>query len=179
MKNIIILSIGLLICFSCKKKDITPTIKSETLNPELYGKILEFQNDIKIQNSYIRMKTKRNIIKSALIHVYEIKFYLENKDTIVSFTLYSDGINSYYNKDIQRNEKIYGIYEDDTLKPTYINDPHKIGSNFIKKYIENPKIVSKFYKKNDFINDEIYDIYLYKVKGHKMILYDILHGNKK
>lgn len=178
MKQLILLII-FIICISCKKSDtVYHTNINETLSPELYNKILEFQHKIKItKNSNEEINNVKNI-NSTNIYIYEIKFCIEGKDTIVGFALYSDGIHSYYNEEIQKNEKIYGIYEDDILKPTYINDPHKIGNIFIREYVEKPNTLSKFYKKYDYShNDETYDIYLYKIKGKKLMFYDILKGN--
>ena len=177
----VIVSIVMVFFISCKKngeKHIINTTNS--FNPELYSKILEFQNKIKfVNNSKDDNNDGVKSIESALNYIYEIKFYIEDKDTIVGFTLYSGGINSYYSEEIENNKDIYGIYENDTLTPTYINDPFKIGKNFVKEYKKNSNNISKFYQTNNFINDEIYDIYIYKVKGNKLVFDKIEVGNKR
>lgn len=179
MKQVIILIVFTLF-ISCKNDNKHKVANTDSFNSELYDKILEFQNKVKfVKNSNDEIADGVKSIESALIHIYEIKFYIEDKDTIAGLTLYSGGINSYYSEEIRKNEKIYGIYEDDTLKPTYINDPYQIGRSFVKEYMENPNTISKFYQKNDFINDDIYDVCRYKVKGKKLIFFDVLTGNKR
>lgn len=180
MRKVTVL-IVLVFFISCKKEhDEKDTITANnSFNNELYSKILEFQNKIKVVNKSKNNSNNVKTIESALIYIYEIKFYIEDKDTIVGFTLYSGGINSYYNEDIKDNKNIYGIYENGKLQPTYVNDPLKIGKFFVEDYKENSYYISKFYQTNDFINDEIYDIHLYKVRGNKLIFEKIEVGNKR
>jgi len=170
-----------IIFISCKESSKTEVYnKSESLNSELYAVILAYQAKVKIP----KVKSKEispgvKSVESALIYVYEIKFNIENKDTLVSLTLNSGGVNSYYSSHIPRNEKIYGIYQDQYLKPIYINDPQKIGKHFIKEYKEDKNTIDKYRQKNDFINDDIYDLYVYKVKGMKLVFDKVLMGNKR
>ena len=177
--------IFLIVFISCKTSDkiesdqIEVHHKSSALNPELYATLLAFQAKVKIPKIVSKeISPGVKSIKAALIYVYEIKFDIENKDTIVGLTLSSDGINSYYSSSMPNNEKIYGIYQDACLKPTYINDPYKIGKYFIKEYIEDVDAIDKFEQKVDFINDAIYDVYLYKVRGKKLVFDKVLVGNK-
>lgn len=179
MKELILL-ILLTICISCKEPNkIEIHHKRASLDSELYAAIQAYQMKIKIpkvESKEISPGVKS--IESALIYVYEIKFNIENKDTIVSLTLNSGGINSYYDSHIPMNDKIYGVYQDENLKPTYVNDPQQIGKHFIKEYREDIDAIEKFKQKRDFINDAIYDVYLYKVRGRKLIFDKVLVGNK-
>jgi len=177
--------IFLIVFISCKTSDkiesdqIEVHHKSSALNPELYATLLAFQAKVKIPKIVSKeISPGVKSIKAALIYVYEIKFDIENKDTIVGLTLSSDGINSYYSSSMPNNEKIYGIYQDAYLKPTYVNDPHKIGKYFIKEYIEDVDAIEKSEQKVDFINDAVYDVYLYKVRGKQLVFDKVLVGNK-
>lgn len=162
--------------FSVSCKNLNPKeIENEELGTELYNTILAYQakNKIpKINTKEISPGVKN--IKSALIYVYEIKFSIQNKDTIIRITLNSGGIKSLYKLQLSKNHTIYGIYQDDSLKPCYIDDSLKTGNKFIKKYIHNSNL-NQFDQKLDFINDEIHDTYLYKVKSKKIIFDQILY----
>jgi len=174
MKSSIIILFLLLI--SCKDdKTSTTSIKDVELSSELYSKVLEYQTKHPIPKPINYDKSKPPPVETSFIYIYEAKFTQENDEIILGITLYPIGINDYYDS---KNIKVQvnGIYKDDNLKPTYVNDPHKLGRGFVKQYL-NSQDVQKFYYHRDIIMDAMYDIILYKVQDGKLIFYKVLKGN--
>lgn len=175
MKSSIIILFLLLISCNDNKKNTT-SIENIEIRSELYNKILEYQTKYPIPKPIDYDKSKPPPVETSFIYVYEAKFTQENNETVLGITLYPIGINDYYNS---KNLKVQvnGIYKDDILKPTYINDPYKLGTGFVKQYLTNNQEIDKFYYHRDIIMDAMYDIYLYKIKDGKLIFYKVLKGN--
>lgn len=149
MRITIILAFIFFLFTSCEEK------KNNTdLNDNLYNVLIDYQ--------------KKNPFKEApenSMYVYEVYFY---QDSTLSVSLSPIGVNL-------EEKNPYGIYQDETLKATYIIDNSKIGKNLIKKYFQ--KDLDKYIQKDFVINDAMYPEYIYKIKGHKLILSDSVRGN--
>lgn len=172
--TIIILFFLFISCIDSKKN--STSIKDVEINLELYNKIFEYQDKHPIPKVAVFDKTKPPPVETSFIYIYEAKFLKENNETFLSITLYPTGTSTYYDKK-NIDVKINGIYKDKLLKPTYINDPFKLGRNFIKKYLSDNQDVEKFHYEHDIIVDAMYDVDLYKVKDDKLIFWKVLKGN--
>lgn len=170
------LMILFLLFISCNdSKTTTTSIKDIDISSELYNKILDYQDKHPIPKIGEYDKTKPPPVETSFIYIYEAKFEKENNETLLGITLYPTGISNYYDQQ-NINVIINGIYKDDKLKATYINDPYKLGKGFVKQYLRSQDI-QKFYYRRDIIMDAMYDINLYKVKNGKLIFYKVLKGN--
>lgn len=149
MRITIILAFIFFLFTSCEEK------KNNTdLNDNLYNVLIDYQ--------------KKNPFKEApenSMYVYEVYFY---QDSTLSVSLSPIGVNL-------EEKNPYGIYQDETLKATYIIDNSKIGKNLIKKYFQ--KDLEKFTQKDFVINDAMYPEYIYKIKGKNLIFKDSIRGN--
>ena len=173
--SIIILFLLFLSCNTSRRN--TTSIKDIQVSSELYNKILEYQAKHPIPKPIIYDKSKPPPVETSYIYVYEAKFNQENNEIILGITLYLTGINNYYDsKNIE--VKVNGIYKDDDLEPTYVNDPYKLAKGFVKQYLNN-KDMQNFYYHRDITMDAMYDIDLYKVKDGKLIFYKVLKGNRR
>ena len=166
----------LLLFTSCKDSETNiSSIKNIGLSNELYSKLLKYQTEYPIPPPIKYDERKPPPVETSFIYVYEAKFTQENNETILGITLYPIGINDYYDSK-KIKVQVNGIYKDDNLKPTYVNDPFMLGKNFVTQYLKS-KEIQKFYYDRDIIMDAMYDIYLYKVKNGKLEFYKILKGN--
>jgi hypothetical protein len=175
MKPIVIILFFLFISCNDSKKNTT-AIKNIDISSKLYNKIFEYQDKHPIPKVGEYDKAKPPLVETSFIYIYEAKFQKENNETLLSITLYPTGISTYYDKK-NIDVKINGIYKDNLLKPTYINDPFKLGTNFVKQYLNNNQDIEKFLYERDIIIDAMYDIDLYKIKDDKLIFYKVLKGN--
>ena len=144
--NRLILILAGFILLSCKQES--------GLQDDLYNIVLDYQ--------------KKNPFKETpenSIYVYEVYFY---QDSTLSVSLSTIGVNL-------EEKKPYGIYQDETLKATYIIDDKKMGKNFVKKYIQ--RDLDKYIIKDFVINDAMYPEYFYKIKGDKLIFADSIRSN--
>lgn len=174
MKSFILIFFLLLI--SCKDdKTSTKLIKDIEFSSELYSKVLEYQTKHPIPKPLKYDKSKPPPVETSFIYVYEAKFTKENNEIVLGITLYPIGINDYYDSN-NIKVQINGIYKDYNLKPTYVNDPYRLGKDFVKQYLNNQDI-QNFYYHRDIIMDAMYDINLYKLQEGKLIFYKVLKGN--
>ena len=157
MKQIIFI---IFICFSffgCEKQE-------KGFNDKLYKVVKSYQHEIPIpEKKEIGRKDSPENIYS---YVYEVKFDA-SKDTIMSITLKPQGVTTASGN--------YGVYKDDNLYPTIINDKDKSGRRFINEYRKN--CLEKFFYKQGNIIDVIYPIYLYQVHNNDLIFIEKLKGN--
>lgn len=159
---------------SCKEgKEQTMTLKAKEIDNQLYRELLNYQ----IKNPIPKIETNDTIptIEKSLIFIYEVKFFKMNDDTLLHISLKINGIDDFYDGKI--NSKINGIYEDSLIKQTYLNDPYELGNHFIKKYKKNKNNIDKYYYKRDDFIDGSYDKNVYKVRGAKLKLIEIIKGN--
>ena len=146
MKRLIYLIILVCFFFSCKKKD-------NGLTEDLYNVILKYQKE----NDFSKSKNFTSFSKN---YVYRVNIDTTKKDTIIFITTDPIGY-------IGSLKKVYGIYSDDNLHPTIIEDENKIGKKFVLEY---RKKNLDFFKVTNPPNFTIpVPIYLYNVKNGKLI----------
>lgn len=156
--KIFIIAISSFLYTSCQNKE-------SNINQQLYNVLVDYQTKNPLPTKENSSKTFYLISKN-LKYVYEASFY---KDGSLYITLNPIGVNI--------EEKSYGIYQDHTLKPTYVIDDDKVGKKFIIKYIK--KDLDKFTMNKVPVIDVIYPTYIYKIKGDRLILSDSIRGNSR
>ena len=112
-KNII--AVVFLLLLSCCKN------YNNNLDKNLYDAILKYQEDYPIP------KVNHNGVSQS-IYLYKVYFYKEKKDTIILLQRSPAGLS--------KLDKGYGIYQDDTLYPTFIYDDNNLSAKFIKNKIK-------------------------------------------
>ena len=109
--------------------------------------------------------------QTAFKYIYEVQFKQE-EDTLITIYLRPDGIDS---NQTNFNNKIYGIYQDSCLKPTYFICDSNLGKNFIRSYkTEN---LHSFQYDNSSNIDFWYDRYVYKIIKGKIVFKEKIQGN--
>lgn len=156
--KVFIIAISFFLFVSCQNKE-------SNISEQLYNVLIDYQTKNPLPTKENTSKTFYLISKN-LRYVYEASFY---KDGSLYITLNPSGVNV--------EEKSYGIYQDNILKPTYIIDDDKAGKNFIIKYVQ--KDLDKFTMNKAPIIDVIYPTYIYKIKGDKLVLSDSIRGNNR
>ena len=144
-----------LVFFGCEKHE-------KGINKKLYNTIMSYQNEITVPLK--NRKDLKNSLASTSNYVYEVIFDVNNKDTVMSITLKPQGIGI--------NSNNFGIYKDNKLYPTVINDKDKSGIQFIDEYRKDG--LEKFSYKGGSIVDKAYPIYLYQVRGNNLLFIEKL-----
>jgi len=117
----------------------------------LYREILKYQENNPIPNTNLN-----------LLSIYKVSFSFE-KDTLLTISLSPTGITDKNNS--------YGIYKDKILQRTYVMDSQKVSKNFIKMY-KKDSVEYYILKGTPPHTDNMYPVYMYKVRGDKLILLD-------
>jgi hypothetical protein len=103
--------------------------------------------------------------KSKLIYVYFVDCFKENNDTIIRLGRSAAGIS--------KSDKVYGVYENEELKPTFIFDQSNLCDKLIMKKVKN-KNNDRFYRNDNGSYPESYPpIYKYKLKNNELTLMKI------
>jgi hypothetical protein len=166
----------LIILNSCNQKGSLRESECENLtgiDDSLYSLIISYQ---KINSIPVIAKYDVNLPpppQTAFKYIYEVLFEKE-EDTLITIYLRPDGIDSYQ---AGVNNKIYGVYQDSCLKPTYFISDSNLVKNFIKSY-KTVKLHNFQYDNNSNI-DFRYDRYVYKVINGKIVFKGKIEGNIK
>ena len=111
--------------------------------------------------------------QTAFKYIYEVKFEKE-EDTLMTIYLRPDGIDSNH---LDFNNKIYGVYQDSCLKPTYFICDSNLGKNLIKSF-KREKLHS-FQYDNSINIDFWYDRCIYSINNGKIIFKEKIKGSIK
>ena len=147
MKQNIIAVICFLLLTCCKNFN-------NDLDKNLYDIILKYQGDYPIP------KVNHNETNQT-IYLYKVYFYKEKKDTIILLQRSPAGLS--------KLDKGYGIYQDDTLYPTFIYDDNNLGGKFIKNKKNDIEKNKKFYWIIGAAPSESFPpVYKYKIQSKEL-----------
>lgn len=172
--RILITILLIILINSCNNKDSHNKYECKNLtgiNDSLYYVILSYQkiNPIPIvRNSTNDLPPTP---ETAFKYVYEVQFKKE-KDTIIIITLRPDGINLIYNN---FRTKLYGVYQDSCLRPTYFIGDSSLSKNFVRNYTN--KDIANFRYDNSSTIDFFYSGYVYKIIGERLVFKEKIKGN--
>ena len=111
--------------------------------------------------------------QTAFKYIYEVQFKIE-QDTLITICLKPDGVES--NQDNFDN-RIYGVYQDSCLKPTYLISDSNLVKDFIKLYKR--ENMDSFRYDNSTNIDFWYDRYVYKIINSRIVFEEKIKGNIK
>lgn len=145
-----------LILLSCKEKE-------KSFDKNLYDIVLSYQKENQIPYRNLS-EIHKDSPDNSYNFIYEIKFDIEKKDTIMEITLRPQGIN--------KLSTCYGVYKDEKLYPTIVIDNNMIGKTIIKNY---KKIdLQRYLNKHKSIIDKNYPIYIYQLKHQNLIFIETI-----
>lgn len=146
--RITLLCLSFFLLINCSKE------KKENLffNGNLYNEIINYQKKNPIPD--------KNLYK---LFIYEISFS-KQEDTLLAITVSPTGV---------RSKNSFGIYKNETIKPSYVIDSQNIGKKLVNIY-KKDSIESYTLEGTPPHIDVIYPVYKYKVKKDKLIFIDSL-----
>jgi hypothetical protein len=152
MRKNIIAVIFLLLLTCCKNYN-------NDLDKNLYDAILKYQEDYPIPKL-------SHSEEGQTIYLYKVYFFKEKKDTIIVLQRSPAGLS--------KLDKGYGIYQDDSLNPTFIYDDNNLGTKFIKNKINDTEKNKKFYWLIGATPSERFPpVYKYKIQNKELKLVKI------
>ena len=79
-----------------------------------------------------------------------------------------------YFNGVEGVNKVYGIYEDSCIKPTYVIDNYQIGEKFIES-VKTKDLENYTYNNSDNV-DIIYSLYIYNLVENKLVFKEKING---
>lgn len=157
---------------SCSNRNKLPADECNKfrINTSLYEELLTYQKQNPIPTFKKGDKNLPPLPQESLKYIYEITF-LKEKDSTITITLRPDGV--YFNG-VEGVNKVYGVYEDSCIKPTYVIDNYQIGEKFIES-VKTKDLENYIYNNSNNV-DIIYSLYIYNLVENKLVFKEKING---